>query len=216
MKGPDLFVLSVLFSPHSERPIGLLFLIENPFSFFVCRVSYIEFHVNEVCKGMKYQNMSQLIEQLRTTLKKNGVFQWNGKPSEKFTVGPKIQQGVIRTNCLDCLDRTNLAQSLIALDVLPTQLALLGIGSVTGEDGEVLQGTAYSEQLLWKFRNIWADNGDAISEQYAGTGALKADFTRTGKRRIVRGGIADGMNSFSRYYLNNFVDGQRSSFFTVA
>lgn len=31
-----------------------------------------------------------------------------------------------------------------------------------------------------QFRNIWADHGDDVSRQYAGTGALKSGFTRTG------------------------------------
>ena len=32
------------------------------------------------------------------------------------------------------------------------------------------------------FREIWVKNGNAISLCYAGTGALKADVTLTGKR----------------------------------
>ncbi|RLN47133.1 hypothetical protein BBJ28_00022073 [Nothophytophthora sp. Chile5] len=43
---------------------------------------------------------------------------------------------------------------------------------------------------------------------YAGTGALKTDFTRTG-RRTLTGALQDGMNSVTRYYLNNFADGIR-------
>ena len=31
------------------------------------------------------------------------------------------------------------------------------------------------------FRNTWADHANLISVQYAGTGALKTDYTRTGK-----------------------------------
>ena len=31
-----------------------------------------------------------------------------------------------------------------------------------------------------KYQEIWANNGDALSRQYAGTAALKGDFTRTG------------------------------------
>jgi hypothetical protein len=39
--------------------------------------------------------------------------------------------------------------------------------------------------------------------QYAGTGALKSGFTRTGKRTL--GGLLDdGAKSVTRYYLNNF------------
>jgi hypothetical protein len=39
--------------------------------------------------------------------------------------------------------------------------------------------------------------------QYAGTGALKSGFTRTGKRSLA-GLMDDGVKSMTRYYLNNF------------
>lgn len=55
---------------------------------------------------------------------------------------------------------------------------------------------------------VWADNADICSIEYAGTGALKTDYTRTGKRTQV-GMIRDGMNSLIRYYKNNFTDGFR-------
>ncbi|GAA6083858.1 phosphatidylinositol-3-phosphatase SAC1-B isoform X1, partial [Tachysurus ichikawai] len=46
------------------------------------------------------------------------------------------------------------------------------------------------------------------AKQYAGTGALKTDFTRTGKR-TQWGLVMDGWNSMIRYYKNNFSDGFR-------
>ncbi len=46
-------------------------------------------------------------------------------------------------------------------------------------------------------RSLWANNGDAISRQYAGTNALKGDYTRTGERNIS-GLMKDGVNSASR------------------
>jgi hypothetical protein len=57
-------------------------------------------------------------------------------------------------------------------------------------------------------RILWADNADAISRLYAGTPALKGDYTRTG-RRTKRGALDDGVNSLTRYYINNFSDGDR-------
>ena len=57
-------------------------------------------------------------------------------------------------------------------------------------------------------RFLWADNADAISRLYAGTPALKGDFTRTGER-TKRGALNDGVNSLQRYYLNNFLDADR-------
>lgn len=53
---------------------------------------------------------------------------------------------------------------------------------------------------------MWTDNADAISILYTGTPALKTDFTRTGKRSYM-GAMNDGINSVTRYYINNFCDG---------
>ncbi len=55
---------------------------------------------------------------------------------------------------------------------------------------------------------VWADHGDTVSRAYAGTGALKSDFTRTGKRSR-EGALQDGYNSVERYFRNNFFDGDR-------
>jgi len=56
------------------------------------------------------------------------------------------------------------------------------------------------------FREGWTDNADVMSYLYTGTPALKTDFTRTGAR-TYRGAMNDGINSITRYYINNFTDG---------
>ena len=55
---------------------------------------------------------------------------------------------------------------------------------------------------------MWANHGDDISFQYAGTGALKSGFTRTGVRTKA-GLVDDGVKSGKRYFLNNFQDGHK-------
>ena len=60
------------------------------------------------------------------------------------------------------------------------------------------------------FQSLWANNGDVLSRQYAGTNALKGDFTRTGERNLS-GLMRDGMNSANRYYLNQFRDAYRQA-----
>ncbi len=55
--------------------------------------------------------------------------------------------------------------------------------------------------------SLWANNGDAISQQYAGTDALKGDYTRTGERNLT-GMMKDGMKSANRFYLR-FKDNNR-------
>ena len=56
------------------------------------------------------------------------------------------------------------------------------------------------------FKLLWADHGDCLSLAYSGTGALKSDFVRTGKRTLM-GNLYDGYLSCKRFYLNNFRDG---------
>lgn len=58
------------------------------------------------------------------------------------------QKAVYRTNCIDCLDRTNVVQSAIAKKILEKQLQeLAGVSP-----GEKLP------QLEHMFRNVWANN----------------------------------------------------------
>jgi len=153
------------------------------------------------------------------------------------------QRGVVRTNCVDCLDRTNVAQSELGRLALRAQLQSLGFvlppssssETANNEDGSKDAGTdsrepveqanstltvvpaptgdapatngglrGEGEGLAWGsemediFRNAWGDHGDLISKLYAGTGALKRDFTRTGKR-TASGIFSDGVNSAARF-----------------
>jgi hypothetical protein len=106
---------------------------------------------------------------------------------------------------MDCLDRTNVVQSVVARIMLVRvlrDLAVFGPQEGTTGDFEAM------------FKNCWADNADAVSMQYSGTGALKTDYTRTGKRG-VRGMIGDGVNSCVRYVRNNFMDGGRQDSFDL-
>ena len=106
------------------------------------------------------------------------------------------QEGVFRTNCLDCLDRTNLIQTIIS------QMAL---ESCFGHRGE------HALSDFWmRHSSIWADNGDALSKIYAGTGALKSSFTRHGKMSLA-GALADARKSATRMYINNFADKGRQN-----
>jgi hypothetical protein len=116
--------------------------------------------------------------------------------NHRRTVVVLQQEGVFRTNCLDCLDRTNLIQTIIS------QMA---IESFLGHRGE----RALSDFWM-RHSSLWADNGDALSRIYAGTGALKSSFTRHGKMSLA-GAIADARKSATRLYINNFADKGRQN-----
>lgn len=141
---------------------------------------WFDFHA--VCRGMKFENVSLLVDKLAAQLDTFGY-----TVSENGTI-IEHQDGVLRTNCMDCLDRTNVTQSAVAWRLLETQLHAEGFDW----SSQISQDTTF-------FNVLWADNGDAISRQYASTAALKGDFTRT-RKRDYRGVIADAGLSITRFY----------------
>lgn len=106
------------------------------------------------------------------------------------------QEGIFRTNCLDCLDRTNLVQGILSRMALEAFLQHLS--------------HSVGQEFWMRHSTLWADNGDALSKIYAGTGALKSSFTRTGKMSLA-GAIADARKSATRIYINNFADKDRQN-----
>eukprot|EP00918_Siedleckia_nematoides_P094808 GHVU01208171.1.p1 GENE.GHVU01208171.1~~GHVU01208171.1.p1 ORF type:complete len:611 (+),score=98.23 GHVU01208171.1:457-2289(+) len=136
-------------------------------------------------------------------------------PPDVFVAGPNghaislrrafeivsLQSGSVRTNCVDCLDRTNVVQSVLARVVLRDQLS-----NHNADCGSDCLSPFTSPSMERAFRHSWANNADNISRLYAGTPALKTDFTRTGTR-TSHGLLRDAYHSICRYYLNNFTDG---------
>ncbi|KAI3630749.1 hypothetical protein MIR68_012184 [Amoeboaphelidium protococcarum] len=161
-------------------------------------LSIIEFDVHKECKKMKYENLSKLVSLIQPFVDR---FQYLWKDENKVLAS---QCGTFRTNCIDCLDRTNLVQSLLGRQILNQQLLKLGIHSSPE------QGLAYFGDFEKSFQILWADNGDAISSAYTSTNALKGDITRTNKRQWT-GIIQDGSNSVYRLYQNNFRDSFRQN-----
>jgi len=145
------------------------------------------------------KNLDELLNSVTKDLDANGAFAM--KDDEVFQ-----QTGNIRTNCMDNLDRTNVAQSLFARYMLAKQLNF-----VEAIEGDRIENYAAFYHL---FRNVWADNADVISVQYSGTGALKTDVTRTGKKTKL-GMLNDGINALTRWVLNNLHDGSRQDGYSL-
>uniref|UniRef100_A0A0B7AAQ3 Phosphatidylinositol-3-phosphatase SAC1 n=1 Tax=Arion vulgaris TaxID=1028688 RepID=A0A0B7AAQ3_9EUPU len=160
------------------------------------RVRYEPFDFHKECSRMRWDRLSILIDRLEPDRKRFGYFVQHGAGQVIMT-----QAGVFRTNCIDCLDRTNVVQSLIAREVVHDQFVRFGI---LKSEHRLKNETNFE----FVFKNVWADNADIISKEYAGTGAMKTDFTRTG-RRTMSGALNDGVNSVLRYVKNNFKDGNR-------
>ncbi|KCV71889.1 hypothetical protein H696_01298 [Fonticula alba] len=293
-------------------------------------VSYEAFDFHAECRGGRFGNIDRLIDRIeKRALADHGFFCLRVRVPARATTVADIeaailshQQGVVRTNCIDCLDRTNVLQASVASrlftrafvhgHILPTlssvsrdallsadnaaiierqihQMALATGGAQDFADTRYANGSPASEpgddtvtpseseadtdsedelstpvlrqrRLRQQHRQqlldsepgspggdeltslvavdsrsvnapvptagrpasalrslplgshfdallaaIWADHGDALSRAYAGTAALKGDFTRTG-RRTTSGRMTDGVNSMTRMYRNAFID----------
>jgi len=79
-----------------------------------------------------------------------------------FTKPPLVQKGVLRTNCIDCLDRTNVAQYAYGLTALGHQLHVLGLIEVPK-----IVDTSLADELMCFYEKM----GDTLALQYGGSPA---------------------------------------------
>lgn len=132
-----------------------------------------------------------------------------------------MQNGVARTNCIDCLDRTNAAQFVIGKRALGHQLHALGIINETCVDYDtdavnlfthmyVILELYHGALLILRFH----DHGDTIAVQYGGSHLVNTMETY---RKINQwtSHSRDMVESFKRYYNNSFLDGQRQEAYNL-
>ncbi|KAG8934499.1 hypothetical protein FRC03_011044 [Tulasnella sp. 419] len=167
-------------------------------------IDYEYFDMHTETSKDRWYRVDELIERMEPQLKQYGYY----KASENSLESPtRVQNGSMRSNCMDCLDRTNLSQTAIAKRVLTLQLRELGILS----DEQLVTDEA---DFMIAFRNMWSDHGNYIATAYTGTGALRTDYTRTGVR-TKKGVVVDKMTSLWRYIMNNHHDGIKQDGFDL-
>uniref|UniRef100_A0A914CY29 phosphoinositide 5-phosphatase n=1 Tax=Acrobeloides nanus TaxID=290746 RepID=A0A914CY29_9BILA len=135
------------------------------------------------------ESINELLRKLEPLIKENQFFH---KTNDCVY---RTQMGVIRTNCLDCLDRTNSVQILIGMKALTAQLADLKMDQVKGN---II--TRFEEVI----KDLWIKNGDQCSVIYAGTGALE------GKSKFK-----DASRSLARTIQNNLMDSSKQEAFDL-
>ncbi|XP_016303374.1 phosphatidylinositide phosphatase SAC1-A-like [Sinocyclocheilus anshuiensis] len=188
-------ILNLVNQKGSEKPLEQAFA-KMVNSLGNCMIKYVAFDFHKECSRMRWHRLQILVDMVAEMQNKFGYFLVDSDGKVQLQ-----QDGTFRSNCMDCLDRTNVIQSLLVCRSLQSQLERMGVLHV----GQRIEEQADFEKI---YKNAWADNANACAKQYAGTGGLKTDFTRTG-RRTQWGLLMDGWNSMIRYYKNNFSDGFR-------
>ncbi|CAD5215599.1 unnamed protein product [Bursaphelenchus xylophilus] len=113
-----------------------------------------------------------------------------------------LQHGLARTNCVDCLDRTNVAQYGIGRIALGFQLYGLGYVdepwiSVNGE-------------LCRAYEDLFDEHGDTLALQYAGSQLVHSIKTYK-KTSAFQERSRDVIQTISRYYSNTFNDFEKQN-----
>jgi hypothetical protein len=114
----------------------------------------------------------------------------------------KKQKGVFRVNCFDCLDRTNAVQDFIARKIIDLFFRNYLIGPTFKQIDSI--------RIQSCIGTLFADNGDAISRIYAGTGALRSSLTRKGQSTFMDY-LEDLTKSAARIYNGHVSDGAKQA-----
>jgi len=159
-------------------------------------IEYTHWDMSRAAKSQSSVVMDYLGTYANETLKTTAIFH----------AGRSTQQGVCRTNCIDCLDRTNAAQSVIAKYALGYQLHALGIIDRPKVD--------YDTDVIDLLTEMYHDHGDTLALQYGGSNLVNTVETY---RRINQWSShsRDLIESIRRFYSNSFMDAQRQDAINV-
>ncbi|XP_050314325.1 synaptojanin-1 isoform X2 [Anthonomus grandis grandis] len=143
-------------------------------------IPHVVFDYHQEVRGNNQVSLQKLRAKVEQELDKFSFYHASGDTLHS------LQTGTIRTNCLDCLDRTNCVQTFFGLEILARQLqAMQTIDKKNARFEEV-------------FRQMWINNGNEISKIYAGTGAIQGGSK-----------IMDGARSAARTIQNNLLDNSK-------
>ncbi|XP_070108614.1 synaptojanin-1 isoform X7 [Equus przewalskii] len=175
-------IVNLLGSKEGEHMLSKAFQSHLKASEHAADIQMVNFDYHQMVKGGKAEKLHSVLKPQVQKFLDYGFFYFDGSEVQR------CQSGTVRTNCLDCLDRTNSVQAFLGLEMLTKQLEALGL--------------AEKPQLVTRFqevfRSMWSVNGDSISKIYAGTGALE------GKAKLK-----DGARSVTRTIQNNFFDSSK-------
>ena len=167
------------------------------------KIKFLNFDFHGFCGGDRYQALKVMIQRVDTEILKQGYLIEHLAQKQV----EMVQRGVIRTNCLDSLDRTNVAQSKVGMVVLQLWLKKLGFdleaiaGPLVHTEGLAFMYEEDETSIIQQFRAMWTEMGDYLSRQYAGTDSTISRVTRDGKEGFL--GKLDHKTKVVRRFLIN-------------
>ncbi|KAI8390279.1 SacI homology domain-containing protein [Blakeslea trispora] len=162
------------------------------------QIKYIAWDMSRASKSHDQDVIGFLEKIADETMEATGFFQ-SGISLDGNAKRPR-QQGVLRTNCIDCLDRTNAAQFLMGKCALGHQLYVLGVIASPKID--------FDSDAVNIFTEMYHDHGDTIALQYGGSHLVNTMETY---RKINQwtSHPRDMIESIRRFYANAFSDADK-------
>ncbi|MCD7454646.1 hypothetical protein HAX54_025539 [Datura stramonium] len=118
-----------------------------------------------------------------------------------------LQRGVLRTNCIDCLDRTNVAQYAYGLVALGHQLHALGFIDVESID--------LDSPLADNLMKLYEEMGDILALQYGGSAAHNKIFSERRGQWKAATQSQELFRTLQRYYSNAYMDAEKQDAINV-
>ncbi|XP_019229877.1 PREDICTED: phosphoinositide phosphatase SAC2-like isoform X2 [Nicotiana attenuata] len=118
-----------------------------------------------------------------------------------------VQKGVLRTNCIDCLDRTNVGQYAYGLVALTHQLHALGFIDVENIDSH--------SPIAHDLMRIYEEMGDTLALQYGGSAAHNKIFSEIRGQWKATTRSQEFFRSLQRYYSNAYMDPEKQDSINV-
>lgn len=112
-----------------------------------------------------------------------------------------FQHGVLRSNCIDCLDRTNVAQYAFGLAALGRQMHALGLSCIPR--------VGFESGLAVTLMEMYENMGDVLSIQYGGSAAHNKVFSQQQGRWNATIQSLEFFRSIRRHYNNAYLDGEK-------
>jgi len=192
------------------------------------KIHYIHFDMARCNKAKEANVMGRLSNIAYRTVKETGIFHSRSTPflhfqpawaakhtadllkisKEKGDRLPTLlrQTGIIRTNCVDCLDRTNTAQFAVGKCALAFQLHALGVLKEPQLE--------FDTDCVRMLEEMYEDQGDTLALQYGGSALVHriksyrklAPWTSKGN---------DIMQTMRRYYSNTLSDAEKQNTMNV-
>eukprot|EP00397_Hematodinium_sp_SG-2012_P003059 GEMP01003067.1.p1 GENE.GEMP01003067.1~~GEMP01003067.1.p1 ORF type:complete len:1086 (+),score=196.16 GEMP01003067.1:209-3466(+) len=158
-----------------------------------------------VYKALDLKNAQRPIYELLTKISREIVSAVGFLHYDHDVQPVRLQKGSLRTNCVDCLDRTNVLQFFVGLEVLEHQLSALSV-LPPKTDKALLD---FSQEIVSVLEEMYDFMGDSLALQYAGSVAHKK-YQLLPRPRIMKNS-KELLTSVHRHYSNSFGDGDKQN-----